>query len=288
MPLKTDLQYETAQATPTISRAFDGFAVEHFEFQEDAPFDYVREGDTWYLSLHDVQLEAAEVRVSDGQRSERLDLSDTLTLLPPTARIEGWAKPLKGRHSFIALYFSPELLAPELGRLFETTQPQPVLYGRDRAVSLTMRKMTKLLREGHEGRMPLEQLAIVAACEAQGLLQQQAVVVRSTYLSPAQLNRATDYITANMTSDISLGDLAYAVGLSRFHFARAFATTTGMSPYAFLTTQRAKRAANLLASTRLPLEEVARESGLGTTAKLRRAMAKCHGATPSAYRRHHR
>ena len=150
MPLKTDLEFTTAQATPSISRAFDGFAVEHFEFQESAPFDYAREGDSWYLALHDIQLEAAEARISDGQRSERLDLRDTLTLLPPSARIEGWSKPLTGRHSFIALYFSPELLAPELGRQFETTRLQPVLYGRDRAVSLTMRKMTKLLREGAE------------------------------------------------------------------------------------------------------------------------------------------
>lgn len=285
MPLKIDLQYKTAQATPTISRAFDGFAVEHLEFQESAPFDYAREGDSWYLSLHDVQHEAAEARISDGQRSERLDLRNTLTLLPPSARIEGWAKPMTGRHSFIALYFSPELLAPELGRLFETMPRQPVLYGRDRAVSLTMRKMAKLLREGHEGRMPLEQLAIVAACEARGLLRPQTVASRSTRLSPAQFNLATEYITANMTSDIALGDLAVAVGLSRFHFARAFAATTGMSPYAFLTAERAKLAASLLATTKLSLEGVARESGLGTITKLRRAMAKNQGDTPSAYRR---
>jgi len=91
-----------------------------------------------------------------------------------------------------------------------------------------------------------------------------------------------------MTGDISLGDLAHAVGLSRFHFARAFAATTGTSPYAFLTAQRTKLASDLLASTALPLEEVALRSGLGTATRLRRAMAKCHGVTPLAYRQHHK
>jgi transcriptional regulator GlxA family with amidase domain len=57
-----------------------------------------------------------------------------------------------------------------------------------------------------------------------------------------------------------------------------------MSPLRWLLHQRLERARELLETTRLPLEQVAYRSGLGTADSLRRHLVRDCGLTPSAYR----
>ncbi|MER5933558.1 helix-turn-helix domain-containing protein [Streptomyces sp. NPDC002054] len=65
---------------------------------------------------------------------------------------------------------------------------------------------------------------------------------------------------------------------------RRFHAETGLSPLQWLLHQRVNRAQELLETTDLPMEQVARLSGLATTDSLRQHLSRRTGLTPSAYR----
>ncbi|MEU2256792.1 DJ-1/PfpI family protein [Nocardia xishanensis] len=65
---------------------------------------------------------------------------------------------------------------------------------------------------------------------------------------------------------------------------RKFHAETGLSPLQWLLHQRVIRAQELLETTDLPMDQVARLSGLATTDSLRQHLSRRTGLTPSAYR----
>jgi len=78
--------------------------------------------------------------------------------------------------------------------------------------------------------------------------------------------------------------LARRAGMSRRNFDRRFREITGAAPATWLTHQRVLHAQQLLESTRLPVEEVARRCGFPTAAALRPHFRRMVGATPAGYR----
>jgi transcriptional regulator GlxA family with amidase domain len=78
--------------------------------------------------------------------------------------------------------------------------------------------------------------------------------------------------------------LATHASISIRTLTRRFHAETGLSPLQWLLHQRLTRAQELLEITDLPLDQVARLSGLATTDSLRRHMTRRTGLTPSAYR----
>ena len=98
-----------------------------------------------------------------------------------------------------------------------------------------------------------------------------------------QLRRVIEFMHIHIIEDIQLIDLVALTGLSRAQFFRAFAQSTGLSPYHFLTEMRIRNAAKLLASTRLPLSTIAARVGLAPT-QLYNVFRRRMGMSPSAYR----
>jgi transcriptional regulator GlxA family with amidase domain len=78
--------------------------------------------------------------------------------------------------------------------------------------------------------------------------------------------------------------LARRARMSRRNFDRRFRAITGTAPATWLTHQRVLRAQQLLESTRLPVEEVARQCGFTTAAALRPHFRRIVGIAPAAYR----
>jgi len=104
-------------------------------------------------------------------------------------------------------------------------------------------------------------------------------------LSPAALQRVQVYVEANLGAPIPLRGLAARAALSPYHFARAFKTSMGMPPRAFVESRRVERARQLLADSTRAIAEVAIETGFGTQSRLTTVFKRHTGFTPAAYRR---
>ena len=119
-------------------------------------------------------------------------------------------------------------------------------------------------------------------------LDEPAVTRRSHQrggLSPAALRRVQVFVEANIERSIHIGDLAGRAGLSVHHFGRAFRTSTGSTPRAFIEQRRIERARALIEQTDQPLADIAVAAGFATQSHLTTAFRRATGFTPAAYRR---
>jgi transcriptional regulator GlxA family with amidase domain len=83
---------------------------------------------------------------------------------------------------------------------------------------------------------------------------------------------------------LTLADLARQASVSVRTLTRRFHAETGLSPLQWLLLQRVERARELLETTTLPVDQVARASGLGTADSLRQHLQRRVGLSPSDYR----
>lgn len=81
-----------------------------------------------------------------------------------------------------------------------------------------------------------------------------------------------------------LDALARRAGMSRRSFTRRFQAATGRSVMQWLIAERVRRAQTLLETTRLPVDEVARRAGFGSSPALRAHFMREAGLSPSLWR----
>ena len=104
-------------------------------------------------------------------------------------------------------------------------------------------------------------------------------------LAPWQARRAVAFLTDRLEEHVSLADVADTVGLSPYHFARAFKATTGEPPHRFLMARRVERAKEMLAGTGESVTAIAHACGFASSQHLATVFRRLVGMTPSAYRR---
>ena len=82
-----------------------------------------------------------------------------------------------------------------------------------------------------------------------------------------------------------LGEL---VALSASYFGRAFKTTFGETPHAYITRRRLEAAKDLMLATRDPLSQIAYQCGFADQSHLCRLFRRSAGMAPQAWRRANR
>jgi AraC family transcriptional regulator len=134
--------------------------------------------------------------------------------------------------------------------------------------------------------MPIEKL-----CTGRAQVGSPAQIEERGWFNPRmsglpkwRLKRATDYIAAHLAEPISLADIAASTGLARMHFAAQFKVSTGLRPHEYVLRRRIERAQELLATSRMPLSEVAFEVGFKTQTHFTTVFARFVGETPSTWR----
>lgn len=93
-----------------------------------------------------------------------------------------------------------------------------------------------------------------------------------------------DWLQKNLANAITLDDMAAAVHMSRRNFTRLFRDRTGMSASEYFERLRTETVANLLNTTSLGLQQIARRTGFGSEQTLRRLFTRRFGVTPMEYR----
>jgi AraC family transcriptional regulator len=104
-------------------------------------------------------------------------------------------------------------------------------------------------------------------------------------LTLQQLKIVKEYMRANLDRDIGLRELSDSIGLSAFHFSRAFKSQTGIPPGQYFTKMRVERAQDLLSQTSLPIPEIAVAVGMWSQSHLTHVLKRVTGVTPAEYRR---
>jgi len=104
-------------------------------------------------------------------------------------------------------------------------------------------------------------------------------------LSRTRLRRVERCVRERLAADLSLDDLAGAVGLSKYHFSRRFKQRTGQSPYQFVIYERVRAARRRLRETTRPLAQIALDVGFSSQSHFTRTFKQHVGVTPRQYRR---
>ncbi|MDX6355793.1 MAG: hypothetical protein QOF98_2696 [Streptomyces sp.] len=115
----------------------------------------------------------------------------------------------------------------------------------------------------------------------------QAQYVRRPLPEPrlAGTERARAWALERLDQPLTLRQLAERESMSVRTFTRRFREEVGLSPGQWLTQQRIEHARQLLESTDLAVDQIARKAGFGTSASMRQHLQVALGVSPSAYRR---
>jgi AraC family transcriptional regulator len=221
-----------------------------------------------------------------GHDVERASFRPGMSLILPAGRENAWR--WNSGTDELHLYVSPAWLGEVAVAAGVAT---PVLVERFAFEDLLLCSLARALLEerrsgGVGGALFRDTVAETIALR---LLREHCSVTAPPFprasLAPARLRRVRDLVEERLERDLSLEDLAAAAGLSRAHFARAFRTTTGQTPYAYLRDRRVARARSLLAASSQPIIEIAGMTGFRSQSHLGRVFKHATGLTPAEYRR---
>lgn len=112
----------------------------------------------------------------------------------------------------------------------------------------------------------------------------QAQYIRDDELGRTGLAATLRWVEAHAGEDVTIGDIAKAAAVSTRTLNRRFAVELGLTPSAWLTRARVRRAQHLLETTPWSVDRVAAESGLGSSSNLRARFSAVVGTSPSRYR----
>lgn len=105
-----------------------------------------------------------------------------------------------------------------------------------------------------------------------------------TCISGQRFRQALSYIEANLQQDLSLNEIAQAVGVSASHLKTTFRQLMGSPVHQYVIQRRVERAATLLVQGRLSISEVAQETGFAHQSHLAKHMHRLLGCSPKAVR----
>lgn len=110
---------------------------------------------------------------------------------------------------------------------------------------------------------------------------------RTSALSKWRLKRAVEFIETHLDAPVALADVAGAAGLSCMHFAAQFRAATGVRPHEYLLRRRIARAQTMLATTDVPIVELALAVGFSSQAHFTVVFKRISGLTPLRWRQVH-
>ena len=282
----TAQQWHDTFAAPalTVSRPSGGAYVKRFtggapEIEQPALSDHV-------LCLH--LGGAKRVRRSAGVPTRDFDVDEKALTIMPAGQSNRWVT--TGPIDFAHLALEPRQLdrialeefdrAPGGWELPDTVGLRDPLIER-----LFVDLLTSGARGDPHGRLYPQSLMTVLATRlvgehAVGARGRARTTFHSGGMPDWRLKRVIEFMTDNMSADISLDDLTAASGLSRAQFFRAFKQSMGVSPHKHLRALRMERVGDLMRMSRFTVADAAQAAGLRTGPRFDAAFRRRFGATP--------
>lgn len=268
------------------ARGWNGIVVEHYRAN---CVDYEVCSAAALVTIHlgtPVTMVQTRCRKADSRRITKGDVTVT-----PPGKSKRWQ--YRGRADFVALWLAPALLGniataageihPERFKLvdnFGTRDPQIERLG----LSL----LCELECDGFGGRLYAESLADALAVHLLRRYSTAVAAVRSavTTLPSFKLRRATEYMNDNLGRNVALSEIAGALAMSPYHFARSFKQSTGIAPHQYLIARRIECAKSLLRETDLSITEIAHRIGCTNQSHFSNLFHRATAMTPRIFRQH--
>jgi AraC-like DNA-binding protein len=105
---------------------------------------------------------------------------------------------------------------------------------------------------------------------------------------PSWLAEGVELIERSYREPLKVEKVARAVGVDPAHFSRVFRRYRGMSAKQFLSSLRLRHGASALATTSIPISEIAFSLGFSDQAHFTREFKRWAGKPPDTFRREHR
>jgi AraC family transcriptional regulator len=103
-------------------------------------------------------------------------------------------------------------------------------------------------------------------------------------MSPAQLQRAVDYIEGHLDQRLTLARLASVAGVSRSRLQRGFKASKGIAVHRYVLRRRVEHARTLLLQHAMPASEAALAAGFAHQSHMARWMRRLLGVVPTELR----
>ena len=245
----------------------------------------VKGDDAAYLALHDAVRSDGETSINGGSRSTLTDVRDKLTFAPIGSSVEGW-NCFKGRVSSVfAVHLAPATSDHDAN---DISNVPPSLYFENTKLKATLQKLQSVLDgSGINDRAYAETLGLLLLWEIRHAADPQFSQLKPIRggLTALQLRRIKEFVDVHISKGIGICELARLVGLSQFHFIRAFKHSVGLSPYQYVLSERISVAKELLSQRDRSIADVALAVGFSDASQLSRVFRKLVGVTPAAFRR---
>ena len=100
------------------------------------------------------------------------------------------------------------------------------------------------------------------------------------------INKAEDYIERHLSEKIRLSDIAYDLGISKYHLHRIYRTNSSETLNQFITRIKMERSAVYLAvNSHIAMTEIALRYGYSESSSYNRAFKKHFGLSPTEFRK---
>jgi AraC family transcriptional regulator len=268
-------------------RDWDGLTVETCSIRELSRREFQLKTSRHFLCYcEDGQRRAGELSLA-GRHSRFTKPANRLFFAPTGVNVAG-AADATAPHNYIYIYFDSRspLLSSELQSAFQDLEPRADFE--DHALAASLKKLRQCVGTvAPHAKLYGESLASVVAIELARSLRRESSVGPQAVggLALRQLRLVEAFMREHIDEEIGLTNLARLVGLSPWHFCRAFKASTGLPPHRWLVRNRIEKSRELLDDHQLTATEVALASGFGGSTQFSRAFRHWTGMSPTQYRR---
>lgn len=167
----------------------------------------------------------------------------------------------------------------ELVALFDA----PRFFGLDNALRHYLEFMQSELAQGFDASTNSFQQDRLAATLL-GSLKARLGTAASSTQQRLDLTRINRFIRQHLAEELRVADLARLACLSEAHFSDCFRAQTGLSPWQYVKRQRLHAARQLILQSRLPLTDIAIQTGFANQSALSHAFRRSYGLSPRKLR----
>jgi len=279
------LQILENRISPLVRADWTGVSAELLTASNSRSYEFRFDGPALYLCFGLSGSRKESIVQVDGKKPVHFhDVANRFHIVPAGAVFSGFTIPATTQR-FVQVYLDPRagILHPDL----DLGQIAPRLAASDPRLMDTARKFEAAITAPQPmGKVYGETLGCLLGVELLRWQQGNRQPIRELRggLTPNQMDRLHAFVRDHISDDLSLPQLAAVVGLSPWHFCRAFKQVSGEPPHRWLNRIRIERARELLACGQLSITDIALSVGFAGHSQFARVFRSCVGISPSAYR----